>query len=57
MRTAMTDGPGDGHGPRSMLLVTDACASHAGREFHRAGLLLLGRFIGARQLKSLADFI
>ena len=53
----MTDGPGDGHGPRSMLLVTDACASHAGREFHRAGLLLLGRFIGARQLKSLADFI
>ncbi len=39
------------------VVVTDACASHAGSEIHEAGLLLLGRFIGARQLKSLADFI
>lgn len=39
------------------VVVTDACASHAGREIHEAGLLLLGRFIGTRQLKSLADFV
>ncbi len=39
------------------VVVTDACASHAGSEIHDAGLLLLGRFIGARQLKSVADFV
>ncbi len=39
------------------VVVTDACASHAGSETHEAGLLLLGRFIGARQLKSVADFV
>jgi len=37
------------------VVVTDACASHAGRELHEAGVLLLGRFIGTRQLKSVAD--
>ena len=40
-----------------LLVVTDACASHAGSEIHEAGLLLLGRFIGAGQLKSVADFV
>ena len=39
------------------VVVTDACASHAGSEIHAAGLLLLGRFIGTRQLKSVADFV
>ncbi len=39
------------------VVVTDACASHAGSETHEAGLLLLGRFIGTRQLKSVADFV
>ena len=39
------------------LVVTDACASHGGNEIHEAGLLLLGRFIGAGQLKLVADFV
>jgi len=39
------------------VVVTDACASHAGSAVHEAGLLLLGRFIGTRQLKLVADFI
>ena len=33
------------------VVVTDACASHAGEAVHEAGLLLLGRFIGKGQLK------
>jgi nicotinamidase-related amidase len=32
------------------IVVTDACASHAGEDIHRAGLLLLERFIGKNQL-------
>jgi nicotinamidase-related amidase len=39
------------------VVLTDACASHAGREVHEAGLLLLGRFIGAGQLRSAEDFV
>ena len=39
------------------VVVTDACASHAGRDVHEAGLLLLGRFIGTGQLKSVRDFV
>ena len=39
------------------VVVTDACASHAGREIHEAGLLLLARFIGPGQLKSAVDFV
>lgn len=39
------------------VVVTDACASHAGREVHEAGLLLLGRFIGKGQLKKVKDFV
>jgi nicotinamidase-related amidase len=36
------------------VVVTDACASHAGEAVHEAGLLLLGRFIGKNQLKPAA---
>lgn len=32
------------------LVISDACASHAGTETHEAGLLILGRFIGKRQI-------
>jgi nicotinamidase-related amidase len=39
------------------VVLTNACASHAGREIHDAGLLLLSRFIGPGQLKSAADFV
>ena len=39
------------------VVVTDACASHGGSEIHQAGVLLLGRFIGAGQLKLVADFV
>lgn len=39
------------------VVVADACASHAGDEVHEAGLLLLGRFIGKGQLKSVRDFV
>ena len=37
------------------VVVTDACASHAGAAVHDAGLLLLGRFIGKKQLKPAAE--
>lgn len=37
------------------VVVTDACASHAGQEVHEAGLLLLSRFIGKGQLVTSAD--
>ena len=39
------------------VVLSDACASHAGREIHEAGLLLLSRFIGPGQLKSASDFV
>lgn len=39
------------------VVVTDACASHAGREVHEAGLMLLSRFIGAGQLRSKSEFV
>lgn len=32
------------------LVISDACASHAGEDVHNAGLMLLGRFIGKQQL-------
>jgi nicotinamidase-related amidase len=32
------------------IVVEDACASHAGEEVHRAGLLLTSRFIGKGQI-------
>jgi nicotinamidase-related amidase len=37
------------------VVATDACASHAGEAVHEAGLLLLGRFIGKKQLKLAVD--
>ncbi len=32
------------------LVISDACASHAGDEVHNAGLMILGRFIGKGQI-------
>jgi nicotinamidase-related amidase len=37
------------------VVIHDACASHAGVEVHEAGKLLLGRFIGKRQLWTVSD--
>lgn len=39
------------------IVAVDACHSHAGREVHEAGLLLLGRFIGKRQLRTTAELL
>lgn len=36
-------------------VVTDACASHAGRQVHDAGVLVMGRFLGANQLVTTAS--
>ncbi len=32
------------------LVVSDACASHAGTDIHLAGLMIIGRFIGGAQI-------
>jgi nicotinamidase-related amidase len=32
------------------IIVEDACSSHGGEDVHKAGLLLLGRFIGKSQI-------
>lgn len=37
------------------IVVTDACYSHAGETVHEAGLLLLSRFIGRKQLVTSRD--
>ena len=39
------------------VVVSDACASHAGDEVHNAGLMILGRFIGKDQLVTTAEFL
>lgn len=39
------------------IVVSDACYSHAGETVHEAGLLLLGRFIGKRQLKTTREIL
>ena len=39
------------------IVAEDACASHAGEEVHRAGLMLLGKFIGQRQIMTLNDIL
>ena len=39
------------------VVVVDACASHAGREIHEAGLTLLRRFVGGRQLRTTAEVL
>lgn len=36
-------------------VITDACASHAGPDVHRAGLLVMGRNLGGDQLITIAD--
>lgn len=40
--------------PVRPIVVSDACASHAGDDVHAKGLHLLGRFIGADQIVTLA---
>lgn len=37
------------------VVVKDACASHAGREVHEIGLILLRRFIGERQIMTINE--
>ncbi len=39
------------------VVVVDACASHAGPEIHEAGLTLLRRFVGGRQLRTTAEVL
>ena len=39
------------------LIVQDACASHGGDALHRAGLQLLARFVGGKQLVNVQDII
>ena len=39
------------------VVISDACASHAGAEVHDAGLMILGRFIGKDQLVMTAEFL
>lgn len=39
------------------LVVQDACASHAGHELHLAGLQLLARFIGKRQIVTIQEVV
>lgn len=39
------------------IVVTDACASHAGEQVNNAGLLLIERFIGRAQLMTSADVL
>ncbi|AUS78884.1 hydrolase [Actinoalloteichus sp. AHMU CJ021] len=41
-----------GHTP---VVVHDACYSHAGEEAHQAGLLVLRRFVGRRQISSIDE--
>ncbi len=39
------------------LIISDACASHAGGDVHAAGLMILGRFIGKEQLLTTSDLL
>jgi nicotinamidase-related amidase len=39
------------------LVISDACASHAGEDVHNAGLMLLGRFIGKQQIMEIATLL
>jgi len=39
------------------LVLADACASHAGDDVHKAGLLLLSRFIGKQQVISSEELL
>ena len=37
------------------IVVSDACASHAGQEVHEAGLMLIKRYIGKQQVVGLEE--
>jgi nicotinamidase-related amidase len=39
------------------VVVHDACASHAGRTQHEAGLFVLARFIGKGQIQSIDEVV
>jgi nicotinamidase-related amidase len=39
------------------IVVHDACASHAGRAAHEAGLFVLSRFIGQNQIRGLDEVL
>lgn len=39
------------------VVLADACASHAGTAVHDAGLLLIRRFIGTSQVRTVDDFL
>ncbi|MBK9214662.1 MAG: cysteine hydrolase [Chloracidobacterium sp.] len=39
------------------IVISDACASHAGEDVHASGLMILGRFIGKDQLVTSNDLI
>jgi nicotinamidase-related amidase len=39
------------------IVVSDACASHAGEDVHKAGLLLISRFIGRDQVRTLDEVV
>lgn len=39
------------------IVISDACASHAGTEVHEAGLMILGRFIGNQQIMKTEEFL
>ena len=39
------------------VVIKDACASHAGHDVHKAGLLLISRFIGKRQIRTIKQVI
>lgn len=39
------------------IVISDACGSDRGEEMHRAGLAVLSRFIGAKQIISTAELL
>lgn len=39
------------------LVVSDACASHAGKQMHESGLTILGRFIGDGQILTTSELL
>ena len=39
------------------VVIEDACYSHAGKEVHEAGLLLISRFVGKYQLKTTGEVL
>lgn len=39
------------------IVLKDACASHAGEEVHNAGMLLMQRFIGKKQVLSTTEIL